>query len=246
MALKLKSLELFVKRLPEMAMVKLVMRLPNPSVKKENWATLLNNSYLHLLLAMVIATQLSAQQFIDGQKLEVLEHQVVVQNSHEAVWKALSAFGNVSTFHTTIDDSMTLNGSEEEAKLGAEREVQIPDGITNIINKERIVTFIDGVYYTYEVYESENFPTKKMQVTYGVRLDEKGRTILFSKTFYKLNNVINTKFLKRKLKKFSMDSLLAYKYYIETGERNTDIKILRKRYQKEDHENNPDYIAVNH
>lgn len=197
-------------------------------------------------IALLFVSQLSAQQFIDGEKLEVLENQVVVQNSHEAVWKALTAFGNVSKFHTSIDDSMALNGTKEEAKLGAEREVQIPDGINNIIHKERIVTFIDGVYYTYEVYESENFPTKKMQITYGVRLDEKGRTILFSKTFYKLNNAINTKFLKRKLKRFGMDSLLAYKYYIETGEKNTDIKILRKRYQKEDHENNPDYIAVSH
>ena len=43
-----------------------------------------------------------------------------------------------------------------------------------------------------------------------------------------------------------MDSLLAYKYYIETGERNTDIKILRKRYHKEDDENTTVYAAVNH
>ncbi len=199
-----------------------------------------------LLIAVLFIGQLSGQQLIDGEKMEVLEYQVVVQNSHEAVWQALSAFGSVSKFHTAIDDSMALNGTDEQANLGAEREVQIPDGINNIIHKERIVTFIDGVYYTYEVYESENFPTRKMQITYGVRLDEKGRTILFGKTFYKLNNAINTRFLKRKLKRFGMDSLLAYKYYIETGEKNTDIKILRKRYQKEDHENNPDYIAVSH
>lgn len=246
MILELKSLELIGKQLFEKAIVKPFLRLPNPRVKKAIRTTLINNSYLHLLLAILTVAQLSAQQFLDGEKLEVIENQVMVQNSHQAVWKALSAFGNVSKFHTSIDDSMALNGTKEVAKLGAEREVQIPDGINNIINKERIVTFIDGVYYTYEVYESENFPTKKMQVTYGVRLDEKGRTILFSKTFYKLNNAINTKFLKRKLKRIGMDSLLAYKYYIETGEKNTDIKILRKRYQKEDHESNPDYIAVSH
>ena len=176
--------------------------------------------------------------------IEILESKVVVRNSHEAVWDALSSFGNVSKFHTTIDDSMSLNGTTDKAKLGVEREVQIPDGINNIINKERIVTFIDGVYYTYEVYESENFPIKKMLITYGVRIDSKGRTILFSKTFYKLNNGLSTKFLKRKLKRFGMDSLLAYKYYIETGERNTDIKILRKRYHHEDEEHNNVYAAV--
>ncbi len=152
-------------------------------------------------IVLLFVSQLSAQQFVDGEKLEVLENQVVVQNSHEAVWKALTAFGNVSKFHTSIDDSMALNGTKEEAKLGAEREVQIPDGINNIIHKERIVTFIDGVYYTYEVYESENFPTKKMQITYGVRLDEKGRTILFSKTFYKLNNAISTRVFEKEIEK---------------------------------------------
>jgi len=199
-----------------------------------------------LLIAILLVTNVSAQQVIDGEKLEVLENKIVVHNSHEAVWEALSSFGNVSKFHTTIDDSMALNGTKDIAKLGVEREVQIPDGINNIINKERIVTFMDGVYYTYEVYESENFPTKKMLITYGVRIDSKGRTILFSKTFYKLNNGLNTKFLKRKLKRFGMDSLLAYKYYIETGERNTDIKILRKRYHKEDDEHTTVYAAVNH
>ena len=197
-----------------------------------------------LLIAILLVTNVSAQQLIDGEKLEVLESKVVVRNSHEAVWDALSSFGNVSKFHTTIDDSMSLNGTTDKAKLGVERVVQIPDGINNIINKERIVTFIDGVYYTYEVYESENFPIKKMLITYGVRIDSKGRTILFSKTFYKLNNGLSTKFLKRKLKRFGMDSLLAYKYYIETGERNTDIKILRKRYHHEDEEHNNVYAAV--
>ena len=197
-----------------------------------------------LLIAILLVTNVSAQQLIDGEKLEVLESKVVVRNSHEAVWDALSSFGNVSKFHTTIDDSMSLNGTTDKAKLGVEREVQIPDGINNIINKERIVTFIDVVYYTYEVYESENFPIKKMLITYGVRIDSKGRTILFSKTFYKLNNGLSTKFLKRKLKRFGMDSLLAYKYYIETGERNTDIKILRKRYHHEDEEHNNVYAAV--
>jgi len=193
---------------------------------------------------MIMFSPLSAQQLIDGEKMEVLEHKIVVQNSHEAVWNALVEFGNVSNFHSSFDDSVSLNGTNEQAQLGVEREVQIPDGINNIINKERIITFMDGVYYTYEVYESENFPTKKMHITYGVRLDEKGRTILFVKTFYKLNNAINTKLLKRKLNRLGMDSLLAYKYYIETGEKNTELKILRKRYQKEGDGVDPDYLAI--
>lgn len=195
-------------------------------------------------LGMILFSQLSAQQVIDGEEMEVLEHKVVVQSSHEAVWNTLVEFGNVSDFHSSYDDSVSLNGTSELAQLGAEREVQIPDGINNIINKERIITFMDGVYYTYEVYEAENFPTKKMQVTYGVRLDEKGRTILFVKTFYRLNNAINTRFLKGKLNRLGKDSLLAYKYFIETGKRNTDLKTLRKRYQKEGDGAGQDYLAI--
>ena len=198
------------------------------------------------VLCMMTFSPLSAQQLIDGEKMEVLENKVVVQGSHEMVWKVLSDFGNVSVFHSSFDDSMSLNGTSDEAQMGVEREVQIPDGIINIINKERIISLVDGIYYTYEVYESENFPTKTMHITYGIRLDEKGRTILYNKTFYKLNNAINTKFLKRKLNRLGMDSLLAYKYYIETGEKNTDIKILRKRYQKEGDGAGPDYLAISH
>lgn len=192
---------------------------------------------------MLLLNQVSAQQIIDGEEMEVLENEVIVHNSHEAVWNALSSYGNVSSFNTTIDDSIMLNGTKEEASLGAEREIQIPDGINNIINKERIVTFVDGVYYTYEVYQSENFPTKKMHVTYGVRLDHKGRTVLFSKIFYRLNNGFVTNLFKKKLKKANFDSLLSYKDYIETGEQNTDIKILRKRYQDEGDEYHIDYLV---
>jgi hypothetical protein len=183
---------------------------------------------------------MSAQQFSDDDKINYLENSVVVKKSPHAVWEALSSFGDVSLINVTVDESVTLNGSKNQAALGAEREVLIPDGITNIINKERIVTLIDGVYYTYEVYETENFPTKRMWVTYGVRLDHKGRTVLFSKVFYELNNAFATTFLRRKVKRINMDSLLAYKNFIENGERQTDVKTLRKRYHdhRADAENN--------
>lgn len=198
-----------------------------------------------LWLLLLLLTQLSAQQVIEGEKMKFLENKVIVNNSPEAVWKALVAFGNVSTFHSTIDESIVLNGSDVHAALGAEREIQIPDGINNIINKEKIIKIIDGVYYTYDVYESENFPMKKMQVTYGVRLDHKGRTVLFSKTYFKFNNALANRLLKKKLHRANMDSLLAYKNYIENGEKNTDIKELRKRYGENDHTSDFDYLVSN-
>ena len=200
-------------------------------------------SHAALLLLLLLITQLSAQQIIEGEKMKFLENKVFVNNSPEAVWEALAAYGNVSVFHSTIDESIVLNESGAQAMLGAEREIQIPDGINNIINKEKIINIIDGVYYTYDVYESENFPMKKMQVTYGVRLDHTGRTVLFSKTFFKFNNALANGLLKNKLDRANKDSLLAYKHYIESGEKNTDIKELRKRYDDEEQSGDVDYLA---
>jgi hypothetical protein len=199
--------------------------------KYEAMKKILNSSaHLHLLLMLLLVTHLSAQEVIDGEKMKFFENQIVVNNSPEEVWKVLSAYGNISSFHSTIDDSIAINGSLQEAVLGSEREIQIPDGVNNIINKERIIELIDGVYYTYDVYESENFPIKKMQITYGVRLNFKGQTILFSKTYFKFNNALANRFLRKKLDRVNKDSLLAYKYYLETGERDTDIEVLRKRF----------------
>ncbi len=199
--------------------------------KYEAMKKLLNNkAHLHLFLMLLLVANLSAQEVIDGEKMKYFENQIVVNNSPEEVWKVLAAYGNISSFHATIDDSFAINGSLQEAVLGSEREIQIPDGVNNIINKERIIALIDGVYYTYDVYESENFPMKKMQVTYGVRLNFKGQTILFSKTYFKFNNALANGFLRKKLDRANKDSLLAYKDYLETGEKDSDIKVLRKRF----------------
>lgn len=188
------------------------------------------------IMALMLTTIIFAQE--ENSKAKFVENEVIVNESPQKVWQALSAYGNVSYLNATIDDSVMLNGTDQEARLGAEREIQIPNGVNNIINKERIVAYIEGVYYTYDVYESENFPTKNMEVTYGVRQDFKGRTILFSKTYYELNNGLVTNFFKRKMKRLNMDSLLAYKNYIETGETNAEIKSLRKKYDEEDGQDN--------
>ena len=179
---------------------------------------------------LLLVAQLAAQEVNESERMKFFENQVVVANSPTEVWEVLAAYGNVSDFHATIDDSFAINGSVVEAVLGSEREIQIPDGVNNIINKERIIDLIEGVYYTYDIYESENFPIKKMQVTYGVRYNFKGQTILFSKTYFKFNNALANKFLRKKLERANMDSLLAYKFYLETGETDADVKVLRKMF----------------
>ena len=147
---------------------------------------------------------------------------------------------------STIDEGSALNGSLNLAVLGAERESIIPKGIYNIIQKERIIELVDGAYYTYEVYDSENFSVKKMYVTYGVKLDNEGNTVLYGITEYKMNSGLATRMVKGKLSKGNMDSLIAYKHFIETGEENGDIDSLRKRYDEDERMKSEDVIVVNY
>ena len=85
-----------------------------------------------------------------------------------------------------------------------------------------------------------------MYITYGIKLDETGNTVLYSLIRYRMNSGLKTRMLKGKLDKGNRDSLIAYKYYIETGEDNRDIEVLRKQYNRsEQKEPDEDLIATN-
>jgi hypothetical protein len=203
-------------------------------------------SWFILWIVLFVIGNVTAQK--DGREsgMKIIGNEVIVNSSPEDVWQALSSFGNVSSFLSTIDEGVALNGSLNLAVVGAERESIIPDGINNIIQKERIIELMEGVFYTYDVYESESLPVKKMFVTYGIKFDEEGKTILYSEIKYKMNSSLKTRMLKGKLDKGNMDSLIAYKYYVETGKENGDIVALRKRYNRRDQkEPDNDLIATN-
>ena len=177
--------------------------------------------------------------------MKIIGNEVIVNSSPEDVWQALASFGNVSSFLSTIDEGAALNGTLNLAVIGAERESIIPQGINNIIQKERIIELMEGVFYTYDVYESESLPVKKMYVTYGIKLSKEGKSVLYSVIKYKMNSSLKTRMLRGKLDKGNMDSLIAYKYYIETGEENRDIEVLRKRYKSSgQNESHDDLIAT--
>lgn len=199
------------------------------------------SNYLFPLLFLISVGTIVAQVNGDFKRSKIFHNEVVVEGSPQQVWQVLNAFGKVSSFNATIDESYMLSKGTGEAELGAEREIHIPNGINNIINKERIIAYVDGVYYTYKVYETENFPTKDMEVTYGVRRNGSGQTVLFSRTEYEMNNYLTTRMFKGKLKKSNFDSLLSYKNYIETGEINWDLKELRKQYGEKDMNGETDF-----
>jgi len=203
-------------------------------------------SWTILLTVLFVIGNVTAQKDDLESGMKIIGNEVIVNSSPEDVWQALASFGNVSSFLSTIDEGASLNGTLNLAVVGAERESIIPQGINNIIQKERIIELMEGVYYTYDVYESESLPVKKMLITYGIKLDESGHTVLYSLIKYKMSSGLKTRMLKGKLDKGNMDSLIAYKYYIETGEENRDIEVLRKRYKYSDqNESHDDLIATN-
>lgn len=203
-------------------------------------------SWTILLTVLFVIGNMTAQKDDLEAGIKIVGNEVIVNSSPEDVWQALASFGNVSSFLSTIDEGSALNGTLNEAVVGSERESIIPQGINNIIQKERIIELMEGVYYTYDVYESESLPVKKMLITYGIKLDASGKTVLYSRIKYKMNSGLKTRMLKGKLDKGNMDSLIAYKYYIETGEENRDIVVLRKRYKDRDQiQSDNDLIATN-
>jgi len=203
-------------------------------------------SWFILWMALFVIGNVTAQKDDLESGMKIIANEVIVNSSPEDVWQALASFGNVSSFLSTIDEGGALNGSLNLAVVGAERESIIPQGINNIIQKERIIELMEGVFYTYDVYESESLPVKIMFITYGIKLDEEGKTVLYSIIRYKMNSSLKTRMLKGKLDKGNMDSLIAYKYYVETGEENRNIEILRKQYNRSD-QKEPDHelIATN-
>lgn len=174
---------------------------------------------------------------------KIIHNEVIIDESPDQVWKVLKAYGEVSNYNATIDKSHMLNDGTGDAELGAEREIYIPNGIYNIINKERIVEYVEGVSYTYEVFHTENFPTREMEVTYGIRRNGLGQTILFSRMEYQMNNYLNTRMYKGKLRKSNFDSLLSFKNYIETGKMNKNLKELRKQYSENEIDHTTDFAV---
>jgi hypothetical protein len=203
-------------------------------------------SWTILWTVLFVIGNVTAQKDDLESGMKIIANEVIVNSPPEDVWQALASFGNVSSFLSTIDEGAALNGSLNHAVIGAERESIIPQGINNIIQKERIIELMEGVFYTYDVYESESLPVKKMFITYGIKLDEEGKTVLYSIIRYKMNSSLKTRMLKGKLDKGNMDSLIAYKYYVETGEENRNIEVLRKQYNRS-YQKEPDHdlIATN-
>lgn len=185
-----------------------------------------------ILLLGLVSNTINAQNKTEKKmKLKAVENEMIVNVSPEKAWGILADFGEIGSFHTGVLSSKSINNSGNEAVLGCERECVLTDGKKPIVIKERIIEIKDTQYYTYDVYEWENFPIAKMLVTFGVKINDKGQTVIYQKNEFRLKPGFLTGLMKGKIRKGGRETLLAYKHFMETGEKNLDIKILKKKYK---------------
>lgn len=189
-------------------------------------------SVMLLFFSGMQINQLFAQTKKDKQmKLTKVEYEMVVNVTPQKAWEVLADYGNVAGFHSQLESSRSLNGSSSKAELGCDRECVIPDGKKKIVVKEKIYEFVEGQYYTYDVYEWTNFPLNAMHNTFGVKTNSEGKTVIYQITNYRLKPGFLTGFMKGKIRSSARTSLLGYKHYMETGEKNADPKIIKAKYK---------------
>ena len=204
----------------------------------------LHGPFAILTILLVMSASLVSRAQTDMYR--VIENRITVDTSPELAWKVLADFTGVSEFHALFDESNLLRGEEGMVQMGSERESHIPDGINNVILKERVTDMKEGSFYSYTVYEWENIELEGMQVTYGVGLNELGQTEIYNRTVYRMRSGIITGLMRSRFDRGSKDSLISFKYFIETGQDEKDLKKLRKWHKKR--QKNPaeaDYLVSN-
>jgi hypothetical protein len=191
-------------------------------------------SLVTLLTVLLVLNLGSVHSQKNSQHAFWIENSVQVNGTIEEAWQVLADFAGTGSFHVLYEETILLEGNPNKVVLGAERESLMPDGMFNLIQKERVVDVVDGAYFTYEVYDSDKSSTESMLVTYGVLMDEAGNVRIYNHITLEDGSSVWKNFSKRKKNRESQLSLMSYKHRIETGEGEKDIKILKKWYALND------------
>ena len=185
-------------------------------------------SLFSFLVAMLVMNMGISNAQKNAENALWIENSVHVNSTIDQAWNVLADFVGVGTFHVLYDETVLLSGNSKRVALGAERESLIPDGMFNLIQKERVVELVEGAYFTYEVFDSEKSALESMLVTYGVMTDEDGHVMIYNHVVVQEGSKVWKNLSKRKQNRDSQLSLISYKHHIETGGSEKDIKRLKK------------------
>jgi hypothetical protein len=175
-----------------------------------------------------------SRRIINKKKFHVLYEEVTIDKSINEVWNEVAGnFINVGEIAKSINSSHCESGDITEG-LGAARYCSIDFQGKTVEIKERIIDFRDcgdNREFTYDVYETKGFPAKVYN-TWVVRKGEDGKTYLGTVFIFRANLAFMTGMMGRKLTKLGglRNGILAYKHYLETGEKNVDPKKLNELY----------------
>ncbi len=182
------------------------------------------------------ATGYENRRIISGQKFHVLHQEMDIDATVDTVWNEVAGnFVNSGEIAASINTSRCLSG-DLTSGLGAERFLDFDFQGTRVQAKERIVEYRDcgdNREFTYDVYESKGSPlTVKVYSTWIVRKSDDGKTYLGTAFIFRANIAFLTGIIGQQLAKSGSlrTGLLAYKHYLETGEKRLDSAKLNERY----------------
>ena len=184
---------------------------------------------LSLVFIALVSSFYATTSLAKEEKLKSIYEELVVNVSIEEAWQVINSYGDVGSYHSGVTTSKPINGSQNEGAMGCERQCFI-EGKKDITVDEKIIEFVDGSHYRYAAH-SDDFPAKAFYNTFGVKQNEEGKTIIYVRTEYQLNNGLLTAMAKGQLRKGNVDALLFYKHYMETGEKNANADIIRNTYK---------------
>ena len=154
--------------------------------------------------------------------------ETVVDVPPEDVWALLADFGAVQDYFPSIVESDWIG--TPELGVGAARYCDLQFQGRDIHVKERIFAFEEGSWFTYDVYDWENFPLKRMHNTFGVRVDDEGRTRVYNIIDFKLKPAVMTGLARGQMQDNARRTVLGIKHILETGDRDFTPEELDEKY----------------
>ncbi len=201
-------------------------------------------SLILLTASVLIAVGTMAQSYsakdndtkkvINGKKFHVLYKEIEINKTVDETWNEVAInFIKIDEVVKSVDSTRCLSGDTTYG-LGTKRQCFLKYQGKDIQIKEEIIKYIgkgNQREFTYDVYDAPKIPLKNY-VTWIVRKDENGKVYLGTAFVFRANLAFLTGVVAKKLQKDGglRDGILAYKHFLETGEKKVKPEKLRELY----------------